>query len=300
MSAALLVDRDGRRQRFVSGEVLGARGAALILVLDCGHSRLAWGLAAERGWLARGAVPNQEIGTLALRSWQNMPRPMSAVGVNVAGEATRVRVEAQLTRWRTMPIWLTASEEACGVRNGYAHPSQSAADRWAALVAARARTLQELFPSPCVVVNARTAISVDALDAEGVFRGGVVLPGLNLMLQALAASTSLRIPPGRYEDFPINNADAMMSGSVQAVCGAIEQMRGRLTGEGVAVKCILGGGAAGEIASHLTPPVEVVDNLVLEGALALASLSAAGRLRHSPLGAARSAVRGEHKQRYHR
>jgi type III pantothenate kinase len=215
-------------------------------------------------------VANQDIGTLALRNWQNLERPMRVVGVNVAGEATRVRVEAQLTRWRMMPQWLIAKEAACGVSNRYALPSQLGADRWAALVAARMRALQELFPSPCVVVNARTAITVDALDATGLFRGGIVLPGLNLMLQALASNTSFKIPPGRYEDFPINNADAMMSGSVQAVCGAIEQMRGRLTVDGAAVKCILGGGAAGEIAPHLTPPVEVVDNLVLEGALALA------------------------------
>ena len=194
---------------------------------------------------------------------------MRVVGINVAGEAIRVRVEAQLTRWRMMPQWLIATESACGVTNRYALPSQLGADRWAALVAARTRTVQELFPPACVVVNARTAITVDALDAAGVFRGGVVLPGLNLMLQALAANTSLKIPPGRYEDFPVNNADALMSGSVQAVCGAIEQMRGRLAGEGTAVKCIIGG-AAGEIASHLTAPVEVVDNLVLEGALALA------------------------------
>lgn len=242
----------------------------MILVLDCGHSRLAWGLAGERGWLARGAVPNQEIGTLALRSWQNMPRPVSAVGVNVAGEATRVRVEAQLTRWRTMPQWLIAHEQACGVRNGYALPSQLAADRWAALVAARARAAEELFPAPCVVVNVRTAISIDALDAGGTFLGGVVVPGLNLQLQSLAANTALKMPPGRYADFPINNADALASGAVQAVCGAIEQMRARLSGEGVTVKCVLSGGAASELAPHLTGPVEVVDNLVLEGALVLA------------------------------
>ena len=242
----------------------------MILVLDCGHSRLAWGFAGEHGWAAQGTVANQEIGTLALRNWQNLQRPMRVVGINVAGEAMRVRVEGQLTRWRMMPRWLMATEEACGVRNRYTLPSQLGADRWAALIAARTRAVQELFPPPCVVVNARTAITVDAIDAAGVFRGGVVLPGLNLMLQALAANTSLRIPPGRYEDFPLNNADAMMSGSVQAVCGAIEQMRGRLGGDGTAVKCFLGGGAAGEIAPHLTAPVEVVDNLVLEGALALA------------------------------
>ena len=242
----------------------------MILVLDCGHSRLEWGLAGHHGWAARGSVANQDIGTLALRNWQNLQRPMRVVGINVAGEATRVRVEAQLTRWRTMPQWLSASEEACGVRNRYTMPSQLGADRWAALVAARTRALQELFPPPCVVVNARTAISVDALDATGVFRGGIVLPGLNLMLQALASNTSLKIPPGRYEDFPINNADALMSGVVQAVCGAIEQMRTRLAGDGVTVQCVLGGGAAGDIAPHLTAPVEVVDNLVLEGALAIA------------------------------
>ena len=241
----------------------------MILVLDCGHSRLAWGLAGEQGWAAQGTVANREIGTLALRDWQNLPRPLRVVGVNVAGEATRVRVEAQLTRWRMMPEWLIATAEACGVSNGYALPSQLGADRWAALIAARQRAVRELFPPPCVVVNARTAVTIDALDAAGVFRGGVILPGPNLMLQALAANTPLKIPPGRYHDFPINNADGIFSGAMQAVCGAIEQMRQRLAGDAPA-KCFLAGGAAADIAPHLTAPLEVVDNLVLEGTLALA------------------------------
>jgi hypothetical protein len=37
------------------------------------------------------------------------------------------------------------------------------------------------------------------------------------------------------------------------------------------VRCCLAGGAACEIAPHLSGPVEVVDNLVLEGVLALAT-----------------------------
>ena len=143
---ALLLDRGGRRLRFVSGEVSLRGAATMILVLDCGHSRLAWGLAGEHGWAAQGTVANQDIGTLALRNWQNLQRPMRVVGINVAGEAMRVRVEAQLTRWRMMPQWLIATEEACGVSNRYALPSQLGADRWAALVAARTRALQELFP----------------------------------------------------------------------------------------------------------------------------------------------------------
>ena len=38
-----------------------------------------------------------------------------------------------------------------------------------------------------MVVTARTAVCVDALDGDGIFRGGLILPGPNLMLQALAA-----------------------------------------------------------------------------------------------------------------
>jgi type III pantothenate kinase len=249
----------------------------MILVLDCGNSRLKWGLAGPHGWVSQGNVPNQEIGTLALRDWQNLPRPARVVGVNVAGEATRVRVEAQLVRWRVAPEWLIAHEEEGGVYNRYARPSQLGADRWASLVAARQRVANELFPSSCVVVNAGTAVTVDALDEAGVFRGGIVLPGLSMMLQALAANTAaLKVPPGRFHDFPINTADALASGVMQAVCGAIEQMRRRLADDGPVPKAYLAGGAAADIAPHLTAPVEVVDNLVLEGVLALAEASTRG------------------------
>ena len=246
----------------------------MILVLDCGNSRLKWGLAGPHGWVTQGNLPNQEIGTLALRDWQNLPRPERVVGVNVAGEATRVRVEAQLVRWRVVPEWLIAREEAAGVYNRYARPSQLGADRWAALVAARRRVVEELFPPACIVVNAGTALTADALDASGVFRGGIIMPGLNMMLQALAANTaSLKVAPGHYHDFPINTADALYSGAMQGMCGAIEQMRRRLGSEEAMPRVIMSGGAAAEIAPHLTAPVEVVDNLVLEGVLTLAEAS---------------------------
>ena len=57
---------------------------------------------------------------------------------------------------------------------------------------------------------------------------------------------------------------------MQAVCGAIEQMRREIDTNAAHVRCYLAGGAAPEIGPHLNPPVEVVENLVLEGVLALA------------------------------
>lgn len=92
------------------------------------------------------------------------------------------------------------------------------------------------------------------------------------MLRALADNTAaLKTPPGAVKAFPDNTADALYSGAMSAVCGAIELMRRRIDDSHPEhVRCYLAGGAASEIAAQLNPPVELVDNLVLEGVLALA------------------------------
>lgn len=241
------------------------------LAVDVGNSRLKWALVGPRGLVAHGALPNAEIGSLAVRDWQNLPRPSRAVGVNVAGEAARVRVEGQLSRWRLPMEWIVPSHEARGVRNAYDPPAQLGADRWASLVAARQRVLEAGPPQPAVVVNAGTAVTIDVLDADGLFRGGMILPNMRLMLRALADNTAaLRIAPGGYAEFPTNTADALYTGALQAICGAIELARAGLPHDGRPAKCYVAGGAAPEIAPHLTGPVELVDNLVLEGVLLLA------------------------------
>jgi type III pantothenate kinase len=168
--------------------------------------------------------------------------------------------------------WLTATPSACGVVNRYSPAGSLGPDRWAALVAARLRALESDTPAqPVIVVNAGTAVTVDTLDADGVFRGGSILPSMRLMLRALADNTAaLKVAPGGFADFPTNTADALYTGALQAVCGAIELARARVSTHGAPVRCYLAGGAAPEIGPHLAAPVDLVDNLVLEGVLALA------------------------------
>ena len=267
------------RSRCVAPDPARAGRAAFalsqILVIDVGNSRLKWALRGPRGWTARGAVANQDIGSLAVRDWQNLERPGRAVGVNVAGEAARVRVEGQLARWRLTIEWLAATAQAGGVTNGYRSPAQLGADRWASLVAARRRAVaaNEAAPRPCIVVNVGTAVTIDALDANGAFLGGLILPGVRLMLRALADNTvALRMPPGEFHEFPTTTPDAIYSGALQAIRGAIGEMRQRLHGTASEITCYVAGGGAQDIAPRLAAPVEVVDNLVLEGVLVLALL----------------------------
>ncbi|MDO8790100.1 MAG: type III pantothenate kinase [Sulfuritalea sp.] len=227
----------------------------MILCLDAGNSRLKYGLFDGAGWRLQGALDYQAFDDLSV---QFPGKPQRIVACNVAGEATRLRIEALAGRLALPIEWLASSAAACGVSNGYDKPRQLGADRWAALIAARA-----LHAGPAVVVMAGTATTIDALDDKGVFRGGLILPGLHLMRTALARNTAdLPHAAGQYKAQPTNTDDAIVSGAIHATLGAIERMRATLNKDAL---CLLSGGAAAELAPHLGLPHRLIENLVLEG-----------------------------------
>ena len=227
----------------------------MILCLDAGNSRLKCGLFDGAGWRMQGALGYDAFDDLV----DELPEmPTRIVACNVAGEAVRLRIAALADRLALPLDWLASSAAACGVSNGYDTPEQLGADRWAALIAARS-----LHPGPCVVVMAGTATTIDALDGDGRFCGGLILPGLSLMRAALAHNTAdLPHAAGRYRALPTNTDDAIVSGAIHATLGAIERIYAKL---GADARCLLSGGAAVELAPHLGLPHRLVDNLVLEG-----------------------------------
>jgi type III pantothenate kinase len=227
----------------------------MILCLDAGNTRLKFGLRAGSEWRTQGALDYAAFDSLA----QQLPVPPTRIiACNVAGESARQRIEALAARLRVPLDWLQSSAVACGVSNGYDKPQQLGADRWAALIGARA-----LHDGPCVVVMAGTATTIDALDAQGRFRGGLILPGLALMRSALAQNTAgLPHAKGRYRTLATNTDDAIVSGALHATLGAIERVRATQEND---VTCLLSGGAAVELVPHMSRPYHVVDNLVLEG-----------------------------------
>ncbi|MDR0251046.1 MAG: type III pantothenate kinase [Burkholderiales bacterium] len=251
-----------------------------ILVIDAGNARLKWAIANRYGWSASGSISNSNVGVLALTRWQSVEQPSRVIGVNVAGKAMQHKLEMQMVRWRTRVEWLTPQAEAAGVKNGYADPSRLGADRWAALAAARwrQRCTADAAPMPCLVVGLGTAATVDALAADGTFLGGLILPGFALMRNSLATNTAgltMKTAKGVYADFPVSTEDAIFSGAVQAIRGAIAEMRALLAAHhGVDASGVMLLAAGGDVATflpHLTEPLTIVDNLVLEGVLALAA-----------------------------
>jgi type III pantothenate kinase len=185
----------------------------------------------------------------------------------VAGAQVRAQIEQALAPWSLRPEWVVSRREQCGVLSRYAVPEQLGADRWAALIGARAR-----HTGACVVVNAGTAVTIDALTPAGEFLGGLILPGPELMAQALADGTAgLPRQPGQFEVFPTSTANAIFTGAVQAACGAIERVERALAAAGHSEPQIVISGGSGElVAARLGRPVTLAPNLVLEGLVAMA------------------------------
>jgi len=250
------------------------------LAIDIGNTRLKWALYAQpapgQPPVRHGAVFLETIDDLAEGEWADLPPPDHMLGCVVAGEAVRRRVEEQMELWDVVPRWVVARAAEAGVTNGYDHPARLGADRWVALVGARARVNAEALAAgrparPALVVMVGTAVTIDALDADGRFLGGLILPGFGLMLRALEMGTAgLKAPTGEAVDFPTNTSDALMSGGAYAIAGAVRRQYRRLQARcGQDPLVLMGGGAAVKLAPITDLPLEHVDSLIFDGLLAI-------------------------------
>jgi len=247
------------------------------LAVDVGNTRLKWALYAApvpgAEMVAHGAVFLEAIDQLAEGQWRDLPPPASMLGSIVAGEGIRRRTEEQLEVWDVEPRWVVSGASACGVTNGYDHPTRLGVDRWVALIGARHRILARGAPRPILVVMVGTAVTVDALDTEGNFLGGLILPGFGLMLRALEMGTAgLKAPTGEAVEFPTNTSDALMSGGADAIAGAVERMHRKLLKRcGQEPALLMSGGAAVKLQSISDLPFETVETLIFDGLLQLQS-----------------------------
>lgn len=247
------------------------------LAIDVGNTRLKWALyeAPHQGaaLLAQGAEFLDHIDRLAEGAWAQLPAPICMLGCVVAGDAVKRRVEEQMELWDVSARWVVSSVEEAGLRNGYDHPSRLGCDRWVAMIGARQRLLAHGPARPLVVVMVGTAVTVEAIDTDGKFLGGLILPGHGIMLRALESGTAgLHVPTGEVRPFPTNTSDALTSGGTYAIAGAVERMVQHLTQHcGAEPMCMMTGGAGWKMAPSMTRSFELVDNLIFDGLLEIAA-----------------------------
>ena len=247
------------------------------LALDVGNTRLKWALydgpTTGARVLSHGVQFLENIDKLADGDWGRLGTPDRVLGCIVAGDGVKRRVQEQLELWDVHPQWVVPSAAEAGVCNGYDHPTRLGADRWVAMIGARQRLLARGQGVPCVVVMVGTAVTVEAIDTDGTFLGGIILPGHGIMLRALESGTAgLHVPTGEVCNFPTNTSDALTSGGTFAIAGAVQRMVDNLRQHtGQTPVCIMTGGAGWKMAPSMTVPFELVDSLIFDGLLQIAA-----------------------------
>ena len=248
----------------------------MIILMDVGNTRikLGWqhpGLGREA---AAHAITLNPLADLRerLRKWlASLPvQPTTALGVNVAGRVVAEHLQQTLQEIHCTLQWITPSASQAGVTNGYAQPEQLGADRWASMLGLAAR-FKTAHP-PLVLATFGTATTIDTLNPNNHFEGGLILPGPALMRQSLAQGTAnLPLASGAGTDYPRQTLQAISTGVVAAQAGAVHRQC-LITQErfGVApVLCVSGGGwpeveqEVRRLLGHLQ--IEVLANPVLDG-----------------------------------
>jgi type III pantothenate kinase len=253
----------------------------VILLLDIGNTRLKW------AWLEDGragparAVQHHGAATAwqaELEEWHAALEaegrsPERILASNVAGGAfARTLGGWSKARFGFWPEFVTATASACGVTSAYASPAALGVDRWLGLIAAR-----DAGEGSACIVNAGTAVTIDALDAGGRQLGGFILPGLKLMTDALYSRTqnvapaAAAEPPAARGFFAVNTAGAVELGPLLAVASLADRAVTELMRAGGAEpRLLLTGGDAERVQRHLLRPASLVPDLVIAGLAVLA------------------------------
>ena len=247
----------------------------MLLLIDAGNTRVKWAVVPIREraagslgrWVASGLVEHAQVQQLR-EAWREFPIVRVLIS-NVAGDAMRKTLEQVLLGalgMQPVPLeWFASVPELAGVRNAYRNPAQLGCDRFASAIGAHA-----IYPGQALIVaTCGTATTVDAISADGVFLGGMILPGLGLMASSLAKNTAQLPQVAQHLDVHELFADytdaAITSGCLAAQTGAIERAVHVHAQRHGPVQCILSGGAAAVISPYLPVPHVKIDNLVLTG-----------------------------------
>lgn len=244
------------------------------LVFDLGNSRLKWAYADARLHGGGAIACNDPLDRALDAAFAAQASPARVLAVSVAGiDRTQTLARWVRARWDRTLETVVASTAQCGVTNRYQEPAQLGADRWAALIAARAR-----MPQAVCVVDCGTAVTVDALDPAGVFRGGVILPGLALQYDALQRGTDgIRVSAVTVEHCLARTTAAAVTAGVQfGIAGAIDRiLEEQAAALGLQPAVLITGGDAAALAPRLRHATIEAPQLVLEGLARLAQETSA-------------------------
>ena len=236
-------------------------------LVDIGNTCIKWTLEGDAGQEPQRSFPYQQpvLAELLDEHWQSVPAPGKVLVSNVAGTEVRDILGTWVRdRWQAETRFAEVAPRSCGVTNAYQDARQLGIDRWLAMIAAWDR-----FKSPVCVVDCGTAMTIDAISAAGSHLGGLIIPGLMMMQEALIRNTrGIRVETSTdmNTDLGRDTQQGIANGCCLAAVALLERVMQDMNSEAKGdLHLVITGGAAEQLSPWLR--VEFINDpqLVLRG-----------------------------------
>lgn len=251
----------------------------MILAIDIGNTTTNFGVF-EKGRLASqfsiATQPNRtpdevtlQLTALAATRKLHLSKAKQVLICSVVPRMTAVLSEA-LKSLGAVPIRIVGQDLKVPLKNRYRYPKQVGQDRLVGAYAA-----WRTYKRDCIVADFGTAITIDLVTKAGEYLGGIIAPGLDISLEALATRTALlpkvelREPPELLGRDTANSIrSGLLYGCVALIDGLVTGLRDQYAPKALVVAT---GGASRLIAKHARTIDHLKPHLVLEGLSKLVS-----------------------------
>ena len=245
----------------------------MILTVDIGNTTTNFGVFDKKKLASRFAIATQpnrtadeitlQLKALAKTRHLHLARASKILICSVVPRMTGLLTES-LKSLKAIPIQVVGQDLRVPLKNQYTYPEQVGQDRLVGAYAA-----WTMYKKDCIVADFGTAITIDVVTKPGAYLGGVIAPGLDISLDALATRTAL-LPKVELKEPPEllgrDTANSIRSGLLHgcvALCdGLVTQLKRQYAPKATVVAT---GGSSDLIAKYARTIDHLKPHLVLEG-----------------------------------
>ncbi|RKJ81820.1 type III pantothenate kinase [Butyricicoccus sp. 1XD8-22] len=245
----------------------------MLLAIDVGNTNMVFGLydgeefAGSFRISTNGERTSDELGMMILQYYSFLGRraeDTSAVIIASVVPPVMYTLVNAIRKYLRLQPKCVGKDLDTGMVNLYNNPREVGVDRLVNAVSA-----VEKYGRPLIIVDMGTAITFDAIDRDGAYLGGAILPGIKIAMEALfqkaAKLPRIDIAPSAHA-IGKTTVESMQSGAVRGYVGALKgiilDMKAEMDGD---VRVIATGGMGRMMAQHCDLIDDVDANLTLDG-----------------------------------
>ena len=197
------------------------------LLVDDGNTRLKWAIWSDGVLHAGGAFAHSDtsLADEVSAHWGSLPQPRSVhVASVIAADREQALAERINAAFGLAAEFVRSPARALGIVSAYREPQRLGVDRFLAMAALHARS-----PRAQVLIGCGTALTLDALDADGNHLGGLISASPTVVRRALGQATArVGEAPGHLVELATSTADAAWSGSILGAVALVERFRAQV------------------------------------------------------------------------